>query len=103
MLSSLGTFSRSRWLAKDPFGCLKICLGAESPFEGVTFGEFPGLWGKYTSFGYLRVRFGEFRGHFDFWSQLRVGFDLEKLGGHLGCLEVSMGAWITFGGESFGR
>lgn len=55
------------------------------------------------SFGYLRVRFGQFRGHFDFWSQLRVGFDLEKLGGHLGCLEVSMGAWITFGGESFGR
>lgn len=71
-------------------------------------GSFQGCRGSGYVLAHLRVRFGEFRNHFNFWSQLRAGSDLEKLGGHLGgiCLEVGMGAWVTFEEslwESFGR
>lgn len=56
------------------------------------------------SFGAPEVTFGKFRHHFDFWSQLKPGSNLDNLGGYLGniCLEVSMGVWVPSVGSFVG-
>lgn len=56
------------------------------------------------SFGAPEVTFGKFRHHFDFWSQLKPGSNLDNLGGYLGniCLEVSMGVWVPSVGSLWG-